>query len=143
MAELIEIQSPSTVVTEGAGQLVESVSKDTVEVVKPTAEIIAVGDETVVLVENSVIQIISEGMQGPAGPASVNEDEVPYSKRIDFLNDGLLYRGEAQPGAIESNPVWRIRRITIGPDGDTLEEWADGDASFSKRWSDRATLSYF
>lgn len=143
MAELIEIQSPTTVLAEGAGQLVEAVAKDVVEVVKPSVEVLLADDETVVLVENNVIQIISEGMQGPAGPASVNEDEVPYSKRIDFLNDGLLYRGEAQPGAIESAPVWRIRRITIGSDGDTLEEWADGDASFNKRWSDRATLSYF
>lgn len=92
------------------------------------------------IVETSVIQIITESTQGPPGPPA--EDEMVYAKRVDFVDDALVYRGEAAVGSLESAPAWRIRRIIIEPDGGTKEEWADGNALFNKIWSDRAGFVY-
>ena len=69
-------------------------------------------------------------------------DEVVYSKRIDFVTDNLLYKGEAVIGSAESAPIWRIRKIVISLDGDVSETWAEGSASFDKAWTDRLTLNY-
>jgi len=69
-----------------------------------------------------------------------------FSRRVDFLGDTVIFRGEAAPGSSESDPVWRIRRFTFvtGPDGkqDVNEAWAGGTAAFDKAWVDRATLGY-
>ena len=74
---------------------------------------------------------------------AVSEDDVPYTKRIDFISNFELYRGEALPGSVESAAVWRIRYITIGTGfGDITELYADGDASFNNVWDDRLILSY-
>ena len=82
------------------------------------------------------------GPQGPAGPAG-GEDEVALAKRVDFIDDTLLYRAEADPGTLDSDNNWRIRRIIIGAvDGDVTEEWAEGNANFDKVWNNRATYSY-
>lgn len=87
-------------------------------------------------------QTVVMGLMGPRGFPGVPEDEKVYSKRIDFVTEDILYRGEANPGALESAPVWRIRKITIAPDGDVSEEWADGDANFDNIWADRPILNY-
>ena len=80
---------------------------------------------------------------GPQGPPGVVEDDVMYAKRVDFVTDNLIYRGEAPVGSAESAPVWRVRRITFGAlDGDVTEQWAGGDASFDKIWADRLSLTY-
>ena len=62
-----------------------------------------------------------------------------YSKRIDFITDDELYKGEAPPGSVESDAVWRIRKITIAGDSDVTEIWADGDANFDNKWTERLT----
>lgn len=69
--------------------------------------------------------------------------ETALSRRVDFVGETLIYRGEAAPGADESAAVWRIKRIQFGPDGDVTETWADGAASFTHVWTDRASLPYF
>jgi hypothetical protein len=73
---------------------------------------------------------------------AVAEDDVTYAKRINFITDNLLYRGEAAPGALTSDPVWRIRRITIESDNDVTEEWAGGNSNFDKVWDNHLALSY-
>lgn len=65
-----------------------------------------------------------------------------FAKRVDFIGETVIYRGEAAVGSATSASVWRIRRITIANDGDIVEEWADGNAAFNKTWDDRYTLSY-
>lgn len=69
-------------------------------------------------------------------------NDMKYSARTDFSTDFLIYKGEAAPGSSNTDPVWRIHRLTIGDDGDVIEEWAVGTAVFDKRWSDRLTYSY-
>lgn len=69
-----------------------------------------------------------------------------FSRRSDFVGDTIIYRGEAVPGASDSAPVWRIKRIEFitGGDGkqDIDEKWAGGSAAFANVWDDRATLGY-
>lgn len=70
------------------------------------------------------------------------EDIDMYSKRVDFINDNLLYKGEALAGSLEQQGVWRIRRLEIGTDGDVIEKFADGDTNFDNAWTDRQTKVY-
>lgn len=84
-----------------------------------------------------------QGIQGPPGvPGAAAESEMPYAERTDIVSDALIYKGQADPGALDAAPVWRIRRLTIGVDGDVTTQWADGDANFDNVWADRATLNY-
>lgn len=76
------------------------------------------------------------------GPTE-DEDDMQYSKRVDSANnDTIIYRGEAAPGSADDAPVWRIVRIEFPSDGDVIEKWAGGTASFTHAWTDRETLTY-
>lgn len=86
--------------------------------------------------------IIQSGAQGPKGAPGDSEENNLYSKRVDFITDTLLYKGEATVGSSEASPVWRIRRITIGNDSDVEEVWANGNADFDKIWANRVSLNY-
>lgn len=66
----------------------------------------------------------------------------PLSRRSDFVGTDVIYIGEAAPGAVETDSVWRIRKFTFSPDGDSIEVWAGGSPDFNQVWSDRATLTY-
>jgi len=60
-----------------------------------------------------------------------------------YVESGVnTYVGEAQVGASESDPVWRIKRIneTSSPNFDI--KWADGNASFDNVWSNYSSLTY-
>lgn len=97
------------------------------------------------IVGNTITQEIKEELvvvSGQAGPPGINEEDMTYAKRVDFISDNLLYKGEADVGSLDTSPSWRIRRITLGNDGDVIEEWADGDALFNNIWDSRATLTY-
>lgn len=72
----------------------------------------------------------------------VEDKEMPYAKRTDIVSDLLIYKADAAVGSLESDAVWRVKRLTIGLDGDVTEEWANGSASFNAVWSDRASLTY-
>jgi len=76
------------------------------------------------------------------GTTSTTDEEMPYAKRIDFITDNELYKGEAAVGASETALLWRIRKVTIGADNDVVETWANGDSEYNKRWSDRLTFTY-
>lgn len=70
------------------------------------------------------------------------DEEMPYAKRIDFITDNLLYRGEAVVGSLENSPVWRIRKLIIGEDNDVTEIWANGTADYVHTWTDRTIYTY-
>jgi hypothetical protein len=65
-----------------------------------------------------------------------------YSKRVDFIGETIVYKGEAEAGSSEGSPVWRIRKLLIAVDGDVQELFADGDIEFNNIWTDRLTLIY-
>ena len=77
-----------------------------------------------------------------AGGGSVPIEEMVYTKRIDFISDDLLYKGEAVPGTAESAALWRIVQISFGADGDATFKWAGGAATFDKIWNDRISYQY-
>ena len=141
----------STVILDNSNTVVaETEATGYVQVIKPETAVVE-GDstafvsqekvETVVVLVESATTVIA-GHQGPPGPAGIAEEDVVYSKRIDFINDDLLYKGEAPVGSTESNALWRIRQITVGADGDVTEVWAGGTAEFDKAWSQRLSYSY-
>ena len=80
--------------------------------------------------------------QAPCPEPVDPEEEVAQAKRVDFITDNLLYRGEADPGTLDSESAWRIRRIIIGEDNDITEEWVDGSAKYSYVWNSRLTYNY-
>lgn len=80
------------------------------------------------------------GNTGPQGPGA--GEETVYSRRIDFFSSTIIYKGEADPGSLETAPVWRIRKIIFASDDDTTEIWANGNTNFDNIWTNRLSLTY-
>lgn len=70
------------------------------------------------------------------------EAEMAYARRTDFVGDTIVYKGDAIPGTLDNSAAWRIRKLTINDEGDVTEEWANGNANYVNKWSDRATYQY-
>jgi hypothetical protein len=66
---------------------------------------------------------------------------VRRSLRYDGNSDTVQYVGEAPFGSSESDPVWRIFRLTY-TGGSIALEWAEENDAFSHIWANRASLSY-
>lgn len=72
----------------------------------------------------------------------------PYAlaTRTDDTNRGLTpdvtYVGEADPGSLPSDPVWRIKRISDDGSEFITIQWAGGVATFSQIWDNRTSLTY-
>ena len=93
-------------------------------------------------IETSQIKSVLANAQGPAGPAGESaEDSVKTEKRIDFVGDTVIYKGEAVPGTSDSDSVWQISKTTFVGD-DVIVSWANGTANFDKIWSNRETYNY-
>lgn len=132
-------------VTTEVANTVSTVSTESIIATSNEGNTITVGTEYSILVEVPRTSLVVTGIMGPPGPpgpSSISEDDTMYSKRVDFVSDIELYKGEADVGSPESSPVWRIRKITIDSDSDVTEVWASGNANFDKVWADRAALSY-
>lgn len=104
--------------------------------------IITVGTESSVLIERPTSTLLVTGIIGPRGPDGISEEDMVYSKRVDFVTDNELYKAEAVVGTAESSPAWRVRKIIIGNDGDVSETWASGTALFDKVWTARTSYIY-
>lgn len=65
-----------------------------------------------------------------------------HARRDDFVGESIIYRGAAAPGSLESDPVWKIKRIEFATDGDVTTLYAGGTAEFVHAWTDRSTLNY-
>ena len=142
-----QIESLSLQVLQSELVLVENVDGTETEILSETSTVVEQLDSIEVdVITDQVVDIqlleMSAGPPGPAGPPGVSEDEMMYAKRVDFVTDDLLYRGEAVVGSAESASVWRVRRITIGTGGDVTEEWANGNANFDKTWDGRLGFTY-
>lgn len=144
--ELLDVVTTDTVTSDLV--LVESLDGTETEILTDSIAAIETLESTLVdvLTDQTVtVELIEAagGMPGPAGPPGTSEDDAVYAKRVDFITDNLLYRGEAAVGTTDTAPLWRIRRTTFGAvDGDVTEEWAGGTALFDKAWSDRLSLTY-
>ena len=141
-----------TVAVSEAERIVETIHTISVlevsepEVIVDEVQVVDIVTESItesVAEEVQVIEIISdEGRQGPPGLA---EEDIVYAKRMDMVSPEVFYKGEAETGSVDDAPVWRIRRITMVMLGDLVdlsEQWADGEAAFVHKWTDRLTLTY-
>lgn len=121
---------------------VRIVDSEPVLITTETGTVVTLSSESTVVIEASSNNILVTGLVGPAGTPGTSEDDIMYSKRVDFVTDNELYRGEAAVGSSETAAVWRVRKLVIGNDGDVTETWASGNANFDKVWADRGSLSY-
>ena len=128
-------------VEDGTTILVESDDTATVIVEESTEVLVDEDPAPEVVVYDDTATVIETHYVLPT--ETILEEEQVYAKRVDFVGDTVIYRGEAAIGTAESSAAWRIRRITfVGADEDVVEEWAEGTGSFIHAWEDRAILSY-
>jgi hypothetical protein len=92
---------------------------------------------------SSVAYVAEPGPQGPPGPPGVSgEEEMPYAERTDFVGEDVIYKGYAVPGTLDSEPLWRIKKLTIASDDDVITQWAGGSSDFVNIWANRASYTY-
>jgi len=60
--------------------------------------------------------------------------------RMDDVSPDISYIGEADPGSMEADPVWKIKKMVWSPIFKKL--FADGDKDFDNVWTDRINLYY-
>jgi hypothetical protein len=125
-----------------AENLVQSVSQPTVILLDSEGAVFTHTDTSTVVVGSNEPTVIVTGQMGPPGPPGVPEEDNVYSKRIDFISDNEIYRGEAAVGSLTNSPVWRVRKVTTATDSDITEVWAGGTSNFDKVWDDRLSLTY-
>lgn len=124
--------------------ILEVTSDNTLDILvvpTPTYEV-SITDASIDVVLQEQPSVILTNTAGPQGPAGAAEEEMVYSKRVDFVGDTIIYKGEAQVGTSESSSLWRLRKLIIEPDDDVSEIWADGTASFIFTWDERASKGY-
>ena len=69
-------------------------------------------------------------------------DKLFYDCRlVDESNSNVVYKGFANPGALVTQPIWAIQKIT-NSGGILSYQWADGNKNFDNIWNNRKTLSY-
>jgi hypothetical protein len=143
MSNVAVISTTDSVVVDSS-TTVSIATKETETLVTSTdnTSIITTTDQSILLVETNVPTVVVSGVMGPPGRDGIAEEDMVYAKRIDFLDENTIYRGEAQVGTSEIIPSWRIRLVNIAEDGDVSERWASGNANFDKVWDDRASYTY-
>ena len=73
--------------------------------------------------------------------SAISTLDTTYTVRLDEASATVTYVGEGAINSVESNPVWRIRKLTTT--GSVLAiQWADGNQNFDNVWTDRASLTY-
>lgn len=132
----------SVLSTDEVTNTVRIVDSEPVLITTETGTVVTLASESTVVMQAPSTNVLVTGLVGPAGSPGTSEDDIMYSKRVDFVTDTELYRGEATTGSSENSAVWRIRKLVIAIDGDVTETWASGNANFDKVWADRASLSY-
>lgn len=93
-------------------------------------------------VDNGDIYTKATGSWGLSG----NVGAVALTTRYDVVDPDVSptvsYRGDAVPGTLTSQALWRVTRITEQSDGDVEILYADGNDSFDNIWDNRLSLSY-
>lgn len=70
----------------------------------------------------------------------VNQIYQDYILKIDDSHQHITYIGQARPGSLSSQAVWRIKRVDASSGVDVT--FADGNANFDNVWDNRASLNY-
>lgn len=73
---------------------------------------------------------------GYSGESSNNDSATQTAE-----SGSITYVGSAAPGALTSDAVWRIKRLTESTAG-LIVEFADGDDAYNNIWDNVTTLSF-
>jgi hypothetical protein len=69
--------------------------------------------------------------------------EKEFTVRTEYDSESnLIYYGEAEPGSLESEARWRIKKMTWSGSNLVDIKWANGDTLFTKIWDNRVTYNY-
>lgn len=61
--------------------------------------------------------------------------------RIDEADSNTIYIGKAKIGALTSDAVWQIKKISTSATITSIL-WADGNDAFDNVWDNRVSLNY-
>ena len=90
-------------------------------------------------INQNLVKVATEGKDAKGRDTFINKEEVPT--RIDEVSETLIYLGWAVYGTLETDPLWKIKRMS--QDGTVWkQEYADGNEYYRNKWSDRAILNY-
>jgi hypothetical protein len=137
---VVVVESEEVAVSDVATQVIQVTGTEIA--VQLTANDFGVGTPVETVAVNALAgQVVYNVQVGEV--MEIEETEVSYTKRVDLEdNDTVLYRGEAEPGSLESWAVWRISKTVFNEEGDSEQLWADGNAQFDNIWEDRLNLTY-
>lgn len=127
----------------GARLTLETVGAETSLAVNVTELQLAIevspAEQLVIVSEPAKVDLIEVLLPGGGAPAPA---PVVYERRVDMVDEDVIYRGEAAPGAQEDAPVWRIRLITLDSADMPVLLYAGGGPDFAYAWTDRTTYTY-
>lgn len=150
-----QVQETAITVTDGAASTLVDVSETRSTLVQPDNNIVTLQQTT----NTTLTQVGVDNTQVLVGQPETTSikfnqvilatpgEDMPYDQLVDEDSvNGYIYIGLAVPGATSSTAAWRIQRIEFVDDGqggeDVNKRWANGDATFSHIWDNRASLSY-
>lgn len=77
------------------------------------------------------------------GDLYILQHEQPNEQvRYGVIGTTSAYVGWAPPGALVTEDVWRIARLTYDSLGNVTKVFADDSAAYDKQWDLRATYTY-
>lgn len=60
----------------------------------------------------------------------------------DPVGTTIAYVGKAPAGTLAGAAAWQVKKLVFAADGGVTTTMADGDATFSNIWANRASLTY-
>jgi len=66
--------------------------------------------------------------------------DIPLARRADTVSASITYEGYADVGTLDSEALWKIKRVTTTGNDTSIEHAVSG--AFSQVWDDRASLTY-
>jgi hypothetical protein len=67
--------------------------------------------------------------------------EINQALRVDDTSTvDVVYLGYSEVGAVDADPVWKIKKIVTTNGADIT--FADGDDNYDNVWDDRVSLTY-
>ncbi len=76
-------------------------------------------------------------------PSVKTVDQVDLTSRRAYDSSGkFVYHGEAAPGSVTSDSVWRISKRVYSGNKLVALLWADGDTKFNKEWDEKGGYDY-
>jgi len=92
--------------------------------------------------KESVIDIVTVGVQGPEGPAGAGVSEPAYRFYDSTSEANTYYKGWSNSDSTSTATTKILKGVEVSPD-DFIETWAEGSDFLDKIWDNRLSLTYF